>query len=155
MILIRLSAQDVRTIQGAKLPDELAGVRQMVLDRMEQAKLLKQFGKEPKVRAEDFRWKQALRVAKEVLGDNVTFPKITDYLWYKRVNGAIMHHGMDAEYVRKLAEYGRDHLRMPIKLDFLITQHTRILAGEFDGQTAAKPAPQTLQEIAGPQLPEE
>lgn len=158
MILVKLSAEDLRIIQGAKLQEELLGVRQLVLDRVEQAKLLKEFNKQPTVRSPGFRWKEALEVAREVLGNDVTFPKITDYLWYRRINGAIMHDGLDEAYIHALSEYARDNLKMPVKFDFLVCQHRRILEGEFNVKTSAQKAvvaESTMRAQAGPELPEE
>lgn len=154
MIVIRLSAEDERIIRGAKLPEELVGARQLVLDRIAQSKLMREFGKVPKEKPRDFRWKEALEVAKETLGDQVTFPKITDYLWYKRVNGAIMHDGLDAEYVTKLSEFVKANMRLPIKFEFMICQHRRIMEGEFVQQRQESKQVDMRAQM-GPELPDE
>lgn len=155
MITIKLSAEDERILQRAKTEPELQGARQLVLDRIAQSKLMKEFGRTPKAAEPNFRWKEALAVAKEVLGDNVTFPQLTDYRYYQRINGTIMRDGLDAEYVRGLAEYVRDHLRQPTKFDFMICQHKRICEGDFDQAAAELKKVEAQKSTFGPELPDE
>lgn len=156
MIIIRLSAEDEKLITRAQALGELQGIRQLVLDRCAQSRLMKEMGTEPKMRNDKFRWKEALAVAKEVLGDDVTFPKITDYRWYQRVNGAIMHDGMDAEFVMKLSTYAKEHMRMPIKFEFMICMHDRIMKGEYDNQKSKlEGVASVVASSLGPELPAE
>jgi hypothetical protein len=140
VVIVRISATDERTIKGAESVSELKGMRELLLERIEQARALLAFRKaEPKEKKEEaFSWKQAVAVAREVLGDNMTMPPFPDASWYQRLYRTIKHYGMDEAYVRKLAEHARDHMRLPIKLDFMIGQHQRILAGEWD---SGKPPP--------------
>lgn len=140
MIQVRISATDERTIKGAESLDELKGLQQLLLERIEQARALLVFRKsEPKEQKEKaFGWKDAISVSREILGDNLTVPPFPDSTWYQRIYRTMKHYGMGEDYVRKLATHARDCMRLPIKLDFMIGQHERILAGEWD---TGKPAP--------------
>jgi len=135
MLLIKLSAEDIRTIKQAASPGEFEGVVSLIRDRILRAEVLKSFGKTEVVREKHIGWKEGLHIADRVLGkDNVTRPPFPTYRWFQRINSAMKPYGMDEAYITKLAEYARDHLRMPVHFDFLICQHQRILSGEFDGQ---------------------
>lgn len=139
MINVRISATDERTIKGAATLDEFKGLQQLLLERIEQSRALSAFRKsEPKEKKEKaFGWKEAIAVAREVLGENLQVPPFPDSTWYQRQYTAIRHYGMDAAYVKKLAEHARDNMKMPIKLDFMLGQHLRILAGEWNVGKAA------------------
>ena len=142
MLLIRLTASDLRLIDKASSEPELQGVRQLVLDRIAQAKVLKEFGKTPAAPEPRYAWKDALSTAKTVLGEAVTKPPFPDYRWFQRINSALKGFGMTDAKVREVAEHALKHLlnhRKTISFDFLICQHQRILAGEFDGQGSLWP----------------
>ena len=133
MILVRLSAEDERIINGAETEAELQGVQKLLQDRIEAAKVLRVFNKAPTVKPRSFRYQEAAEIAREVLGNtHVIVPPYPTQQWYARVNLHIKQFGMDADYIRKLAEYARDNLMMPVNLDFLISNHARVLAGAFD-----------------------
>lgn len=157
MLLVRFSAEDLRTIARAKLPQEKDGVLTLLSDRIEQAKVLKEFGREPTVKPPSFAWQGAFKVAQEVLGDAVKKPPYPDYRWYQRINGIMKANAFDEARVRDLAEYCKVNLlgkRKVISFDFMITQFERILSGEFDSGGAKDAA--TLQSPRmGPELPEE
>lgn len=140
MITVRISATDERTIRGAETLDEFKGLQQLLLERLEQARALSAFRKaEPTEKKETaFSWKGAVAVCREVLGDSMTMPPFPDATWYQRVYRTMKHYGMTEEYVRRLANHALTNMRLPIKLDFLIGQHERILAGEWD---TGKPPP--------------
>lgn len=140
MITVRISATDERTIRGAETLDEFKGLQQLLIERIEQSRALSAFRKSvPSEKKEKpFTWREAIAIAREVLGDNLTVPPFPDSTWYQRIYRNMKHYGMTEEYVRKLAEHARDSMRLPIKLDFMIGQHERILAGEWD---ANKPVP--------------
>lgn len=154
MLLVRFSAQDLRIIERAQTPGEIQGVIDLVRERVAQSKVLKEFGKTPTLRVEKYRWKEALKSAQEVLGDQVTFPKLTDYMYYQRINRAIMDEGMDHEFVTKLANYVKENMRLPIKFDFMICQHKRIMEGEFPKGRETR-TPVAMSQQMGPELPEE
>jgi hypothetical protein len=69
VVIVRISATDERTIKGAESVSELKGMRELLLERIEQARALLAFRKaEPKEKKEEaFSWKQAVAVAREVL----------------------------------------------------------------------------------------
>lgn len=156
MLLVKLSASDVKTIRQAKTDGEFAGIHQMMLDRILQTETLKSFGKAPSVREAYYSWKEALAVCTEVLGEKaVTRPPFPDNTWFVRINGVLRTHRMDEAYVRKLAEYAKANLmrkRPTISFDFLICQHQRILSGEF-GQASTQT--NTTPDLTLYKLPEE
>jgi hypothetical protein len=134
MITVRISATDERTIRGAETLDEFKGLQQLLLERLEQSRALSAFRKSEPVEKKEkaFGWRAAISVCREVLGDNLTVPPFPDSTWYQRIYRTMKHYGMTEDYVRRLAEHARDCMRLPIKLDFMIGQHERILAGEWD-----------------------
>ena len=133
MILIKISADDERSIVRARTQGELEGIRDMVIDLIERAKVLRSFGKTEKLKMPTFGWKEALTVLREVCGEaNITAPPYPDYTWYKRVGSCIRRNAMDEKFVRELGEYARDHIRMPSSAEFIIQQHAQILQGVYD-----------------------
>jgi len=154
MLLVKLSANDLRLIERAKSPDELAGAHQLILDRVAQSKVMKEFGRTPTLKvATRYTWQDALRVVKEVWGEgNVRMPPFPDQTWYVRINTQLKRHGNDDFSIKTLAQYAKNNLKGPsISLDFLIAQQLRILAGEFDAQRRPAEKPGAM----GPELPEE
>lgn len=155
MMLIKLTAEDVRLVRGAQTDSEARGVVQRVKELILQTETLNSFGKTPKLRAAGYGWRAAYTTMCEVLGeDKVTKPPFPDSTWFITINNAMARYKMGEPEVRALAEYVRDHLGGSNSFDFLIRQHHRILTGEFDrkGPGAKK--------VAGPdlslhQLPEE
>lgn len=143
MILVRISAEDERIVRGAKSLVELQGAQALIVERIEQARALRAFKKAEPVEKKDatFGWKQALEIVKRELDNNVTVPPYPDRQWYQRLSTTIRTYAMDEEYVTKLARHAKANLRLPIKFDFLISQHARVLAGEWD-RGAAPAAPQ-------------
>lgn len=140
MVIIRLTAEDERCIQGAATLDELQGMRELIRLRIEQSRTLRAFRQAEKVPdtsdrevGAPFTWKAALPIVEEVLGkQHVVVPPYPDRTWYARITTTMKQYRMAEADVRKLAEYARDNLMMPIKFEFLITQHHRILKGEWD-----------------------
>lgn len=140
MVIIRLTAEDERCIQGAATLDELQGMRELIKLRIEQSRTLRAFRQAEKVPdtsdrevGAPFTWKAALPIVEEVLGkQHVVVPPYPDRAWYVRITTTMKQYRMDEAYIRKLAAHARDHMMMPIKFEFLVTQHHRILAGEWD-----------------------
>lgn len=155
MLLVKLTAEDLRMIRGARSQAEIEGCLALVKDRILAAETLKKFGKEPGPnKSERFRWEAAFKVAYEVLGDRLTKPPYPEYTWFARISSCIKQYGMDADYVRGLAEYARDNVYgAKLKFEFLICQHERILAGEFNKRPASNP-PASTPATFGPELPE-
>lgn len=159
MLLVKFSAEDLRILERAKTDPEKLGCFQMVTDRIEQAKTLKAAGKVGVYRVASYSWQAALKQAKEVLDDTLTLPPFPDYRWYQRINGVLRQHAFTDEYTKRLAEYAKEHLlkyRKTIGFDFMICQHERILAGEFNNKigpntTGAYVAP----DLTTHKLPEE
>lgn len=158
MLLLRISAEDERLIGRAKTEQELAGVVQLVRDRLAQSKLLKEMGRTPTARQFKYGWRDALEAARAVLGDQVTVPPFPDDHWYRRITTHVRSYGIDNEKVAAICEYVRANMRLPIKFEFMICQHERILAGEFDQANPNKPGgrPKAADKSTfGPELPSE
>lgn len=135
MLLIKLSAEDIRTIERANTEPELRGIKQLVVDRIATTQTLKEFNKAPSVESHrvSLGWQKAFAVAQEVLGRaGVTMPPFPDNSWYARVGGVIRREGMTEGSVRELAQYCKDNLRQPTSFDFMICQQHRIRTGEFN-----------------------
>lgn len=134
MVIVKLFAGDIRILQSAKTEPELRGAVNMILTKVEEAEALRSLGKTvvPTKRQSRYTWKQGFDFARTILGDNVTMPPFPDGTWYERTNRCMREFGIDEDYVRRLAEHARDHMRMPIKFQFLVGQPERILAGEWD-----------------------
>lgn len=144
MITIKLSADNLRLLRGAKSEPELRGVVDMVLGRVEQAEALKVFGKRVQParseRVNKYDWKKAKDVMAGVLGDSLRAPPFPDYTWYQRVHRALKQYDLGEEKLIEIAEYARDHLKPPYSFEFLVCQHERILAGNFDSVGAKRGA---------------
>lgn len=136
MLAIRLRAADLRMIEKATTPGEIAGVFDLLKVRIEESKTLAEFKKAPDIKESRFGWKDAATVLHGILGDALRYPPHPDRQWYIRLQRTIDGHGLDAEYVQKLGEHAKAHLKPSYSLDFLITQHLRILAGDYDNQAA-------------------
>lgn len=134
MLLIKLSAADLRIISGARSPAEVEGVLSLIRDRVQQAEVLKSFGKEPGPNRMEgkLRWDTAWRICKEVLGDDVYKPPAPEYRWFIRVNSALRAHEMDEQYVKDLAEYVKTHIPGKNAFHFIITCADAILSGQYD-----------------------
>lgn len=135
MITVKLSADNVRLFKGAKSEAELRGAVDLILERIEQAEALKVFGKEPRAEIKAkarYNWKIAKDVMGRVLGDQLRAPPFPDPIWYQRVHRAMKMYDLTEEKLTKLAEYARDNLNPPYSLDFLVTQHERVLAGNYN-----------------------
>src|SRR5690348_11857678 len=151
MNLVRISAEDERLIARATTLAELNGIKSLMMDRIEQAKVLKSFGKVAKLKDETFSWRDVARIFDEVMGKaRVTRPPFPEYTWYQRMGSAIKKFQMDEESTKLLAEYCRDHLRDTNNLEFMVMQQRRIMAGEFDAEQLGK-----VTKAALPELPEE
>ncbi len=157
MLLVRFTAEDLRIIERAKSAPEKEGALTLVNDRIAQSKVLKEFGKSPTVKAQTYGWQLAFKTAKDILGEAVIKPPFPDYRWYQRINGTLREQGFDDDKMRELAEYAKAHLlgrRKTISFDFMVSQHRRILDGEFD-TGGAKDAATLQSPRMGPELPEE
>lgn len=134
MLLIKISAAEQRQIEKANTEAELRLFRLAILEKIQVAKLLKEFGKEPTLREDkSLPWSKAIAICREVIGrEHVTMPTTPDGAWYIRLNSVLKRECMTEGSVRELAEYARDHLRRPVSFDFLICQQHRIRSGEFD-----------------------
>lgn len=143
MIKIKLSAQDVRTIRGAESLAELQGIRSILLTR------IAEFERERAAASEKAKgslagglpnWKQARAVLEGVLGTDLKAPPFPDPIWYQRVHRAIKMYGIDHDKLKEIAEYVKAHLKPPYSMDFIVCQHERILAGNYDSQVAKRGA---------------
>ena len=141
MVIIKLSAEQERLVRKAQTESDLRGVRDMLVDVLDRAHVLKSFGKAPSYKERTFNWKDALLIVQEVVGrQNVTIPPFPESTWYARIQGHIRRNRLDADAIRSLAEYARDHIRMPSSLDFILGQAPQILAGNYDIKAAPVPA---------------
>lgn len=151
MLLVRLSASDQRLIERATSLEELKGIRQRMVDLIQQSLVLKELGKTPVVKKQAYNWLEAWKICVEVLGvGGITKPPFPDASWYVRINNVLRTYAMDDDSVRDLATYAKHNLRSPTSFDFLICQHPRILAGEFGKKTEVT---QALANVV--QLPED
>jgi hypothetical protein len=143
MITLKLKADTVRRIKQAKTPAELEGCRDMLITLIEQSETLKSFGpvktnREPG----QYNWREALDAVASVLGkENVTTPPYPDGTWIRGICWVLRRDCLTLPALQLVAEHARDHLRMPVSLDFLVRQSQKILAGAFDHQTEKKAAP--------------
>lgn len=151
MLLVRLSAADMRMIEKAETPQELSGLRTRMMDLIQQSLTLKEFGASPTVRHQGFTWKEAFKICKDVCG--ATMPPFPESFWFSKVNRALKEHGMDADFIQKLAEYAKANLRPNPSFEFLVVQHERVMSGEFNQRPAN--AGVTVPVAFGPSLPEE
>ena len=144
MVIVKLSAEDERLLKKAQSLQELEGVRALVLDRIERARVLASFGRKEKQTNHEnkYNWKQALDDARSILGEvNVTVPPFPESYYYKRCNTVISRFGINREYMHKLAKYVQDHgMRIPISFQFMLWSHKQILDGEYDGKPGLKGA---------------
>ena len=132
MLTIKLKADEIRRMRKVKTEAEAMGIVAMLLERIEQSEGLKKLGKEPKA-DRNSTWQHAKSVVEFIVGPgNLTYPPFPDASWYQRIYRTIRQYGMDEAYFQRLGEHARDHMELPVSLDFLITQHARILAGHFD-----------------------
>lgn len=139
MIKVRISKEDERCARGAETLQELQGLKALLLERIDQAEALNEFRKANKAKvmagpraAPPYHWSHALVTAREVLGnDAVTVPPYPMREWVVKINAHMKQYGLGEPEVRRLAEYVRDNMKTPIKLDFMIRQHERILNGEW------------------------
>lgn len=137
MLLIKLTAEDLRTIDRARTPQEIDGVVTLVREAVRASEYLRSLGKEPELRVDKFNWQQAVRVLEDALGKgNLLRPPFPDSGWFAKIKAVLQGYQMDEKRVRELGEYARAHLRMPIHMMFLIQQHERILAGQFDQKSS-------------------
>jgi len=152
MLLIKLSAEDLRLIDRAQTPADLEGAVAVVRDRIQQANVLKSFGREPGPNRKEssLRWDVAWQICHAVLGDDVYRPPAPEYRWFGKVNGAIRGNRMDEAYVQALAEYVKTHIPGRNSFMFIITAADRILAGEFD----KAPKADNMEVLRTCQLPE-
>lgn len=159
MLVVKFHAADIRTIMGASTTADIEGAIELVRDRIKAAETLKLFGattapnKFERVGNHGFDWRSAIQTAKEILGqDNVIHPPSPDYTWYRRINSTIKNWNIDAARVVEIAEYVKANMRLPINFDFMICQHPRILAGEFDATTQRVPRRDGALNPKGPDL---
>lgn len=136
MIKIKISADNERLLQKAKTESELRGAVDLILERVSQAKASAVFGKEPapaeREQLKRYNWRTAKEVLGRVLGDQLRHPPFPDPIWYQRIHRTLKTYDMTEEKLTELAEYAKDRLKPPYSLDFLVCQHERILAGNFD-----------------------
>ena len=136
MITIKLSADNLRLLRAVKTETELRGAVDLVLERVAQAEQLRVFGREPtpaeKRSHGKYNWKVAVEVMGRVLGKDLKYPPFPDPIWYQRVGRGMKMYDLNEEKLVALAEYARDNLNPPHSLDFLVNQHERILAGDYN-----------------------
>jgi len=159
MLLIKLTADDLRLIERTKSDQEKIGIFSLVQDRIQQAQTLKSFGKTVREDPDRYGWQQALKKAREVLGDAVTIPPYPDNGWYARINGVLRTHGFSDTLMVELAEFAKAYLlsgkRKTVSFDFLVCQHKRVLDGEFGGPNGVQPTKGKAPDLSRYQLPEE
>lgn len=134
MLNVRLRAADLKMVDKATTPGEIAGVFELLKVRILESQTLKEFSKAPNITEAKFGWKDAATILQGILGDSLRYPPHPDRMWYIKLNRTIEGHGLDAEYIRTLGEYCKANLRPSYSLEFLITQHLRILAGDFNNK---------------------
>lgn len=156
MVVLKLSASDVRLMRAAATPAEHASMVELIVRKIDRFEADRKAGiplKETKL--PPFTWKQAYETACSVLGkQNVTMPPFPDATWYQRMARALKLFGITEASMTQLAEYARDHMRLPIQLGFLVGQCERVLAGEWDvKKPRSSPAPPFAPPI--PSLPDD
>lgn len=140
MLLVKLTAEDLRTVDRARTPQEIDGVVTLLREAIKSAEYLHSIGKEPELRQDKFNWQQAIKVLEEVLGKgNVLRPPFPDSAWFSRIRSVIQGYGLDEKRVREIGEYAKAHLKLPVQMAFLILQHERILAGTWNMKNGGVP----------------
>lgn len=169
MISINLKVDQVRLLRNAKTEAELRGVVDLVLEKIEQAEVLRDFKRASEAAPKSegpsgpriTPWKRAKDVMGQILGDDLKVPPFPDRGWFMRVNRYIKLYGLDDEKLTKLAEFAKENMRPPYSLDFLVSQHERILAGNYNRNARRGAASTTPYYVPNwkqadlPQLPEE
>jgi hypothetical protein len=158
LLLIKLTADDLRLFERTKTDSEKIGLFSLLQDRIEQAKTLKSFGKTVKEDVEKYGWQKALKCARDIMGDAVTVPPYPDPGWYQRINGVLRQNAFTDEFMTTLTNYCKANLmngRKTISFDFMVCQHRRILDGEFGAGKAAIVARGQRPDVTLYQLPEE
>jgi hypothetical protein len=142
MLLVRLTAQDLRTIDGATSPEEISGVVALLRMRVEEARTGKKLGEVGgdlrNKRVAPYLWKEALGDLRPILGGDMTVPPFPETSYYARLNRTLKEYGFTREYTEKLGKYVKEKLRPPYQFSFIINAHHRILKGEFDSQQVVR-----------------
>lgn len=158
MLIIKLSADNLRLLRSAVLGSEaeVRGALDLVLERVAQAEEAKKAGKSVKENdGKRWNWTVARDAMKKVLGDKLRFPPFPTNEYYARIYRAMRGYMLDEEKLTEIAEYAKKNLRPPYSLDFLVCQHERILAGEFNANPKKKLPPHTDMTYVIPKLPDE
>jgi hypothetical protein len=142
MLLVRFTAQDLRTIDGATSPEEISGVVALLRMRVEEARTGKKLGEVGgnlrNRRQAPYLWKEALNDLRPILGDSLTMPPFPETSYYVRINRTLKEYGFTRAYTEKLGNYVKEKLRPPYQFSFVVNAHNRILSGEFDSKQVVK-----------------
>lgn len=162
MIIIKISADNERLLKRAQSPAELRGAVDMVLDRIEQARAVKEASKrdvvEPKAYS-PFNWKEVLSAARDVLGEQVTAPPFPDHIWYQNIQRKAKLYGLTREKMKELCEKVQEsYLAPPYQLSFIVNNAERFLTDGYKSKYTGRGRPPNLPSAprsALPSLPED
>lgn len=137
MIQVKISADNERLLNNAKTEAELRGAVDLVLERIEQAKVAKAASKVAESAPKEpnpYNWRQVGAALGEELGE-VKWPPYPDPIWYQRVQRFAKMYDLQGDRVRELAAAVKNsYLKPPYSLDFLVTNAGRIMDGGFKTQ---------------------
>ena len=145
MLHIKISADNERLIQNAQTTAELAGVREMILERIEQSKAVKEASKRELANPREpnpYNWREVVSALRDSYGpDELIFPESPDPIWYQSVQRNAKMHKLDRVGVGRLVEALRgSYLKPPYKVQWLVYNADAIMAGKYN-KGAEQPKP--------------
>lgn len=134
MIQIKISADNERLLRAANTEAELRGAVDLVLERIAQAEVAKEFAKKEPERGSPYNWKKVVSTLRETLGDDLHVPPFPDSRWYQSVFRYAKMYDMQGERLKKLAERVKNesYLKPPFSAQFLMINADRIMSGFYD-----------------------
>lgn len=145
MITIKISADNERLINNAQTESELRGVREMILERIEQSKAVKAASKAELANPKEpnpYNWREVVSALRDWFGpDDLIHPESPDPIWYQSVQRNAKMHRLDREGVGRLARAVMEsYLKPPFKVQWLVYNADAIIAGKYKkGAPPVKP----------------
>lgn len=136
MITIKISADNERLINNAQTEAELRGVRELILERIEQSKAVKAASKRDVSVAKEaspYNWREVVSSLRDWFApEELIFPESPDPAWYTTVQRYAKMHKLDRAGVGRLAQaIMESYLRPPFRVQWLVWNADSILAGKY------------------------
>lgn len=138
-VSVKLLVADIRLLEKAKTEPELRGCVDLMLSRIEQAKVAKEFA--PKKLASEsthFSARSFIELFKELMGDKVTIPPFPEPNYFISINKHLKAWGMNEVYARELAAKCLATLKPPYQLSWIVYNHDRIMRDGITNQVGHK-----------------